>query len=199
MSYKYRSGIPNPGPPKKYKLFLIFLSLVFLAALAMYLIFLWYVSKDQNSISQPRTEFKTDSYRPLQTLETDYFSFDADKSWSFIEKESTDNLFVYRSSVKNIVRRDLRVFVNSMPDNPLLTRVLPVDEAGDRFEVGHVSEHCKEYLKDHIKSGNNNPIQATIESVDIKCQIDGTSNTVGTGKKGGSYQTILSADNHSNK
>lgn len=199
MSYKYRSGVPNPGPPKKYKFFLIFLSLAFMLALVMYLIFMWYVSKDQNGISQPRTEFKTDSYRPLQTFETDYFSFEADKSWSFIEKESTDSLFVYRSSAKDIVRRDLRVYVNSLPNNPLLTRVLPLDEAGDRFEAGQVSEHCKDYLKDRIKPGNNNPIQATIESVDIRCQVDGTSNTVGTGKKGGSYQVTLSTGGRPNK
>ncbi|HYF97283.1 MAG TPA: hypothetical protein VD947_04595 [Patescibacteria group bacterium] len=185
--------------PKRYKLFLILLSFVFMLVLAISLIFLWYVSRDQSGVSQPITEVKTDSYRPLQKFETDYFTFEADKSWSFVEKESTDSLFVYRSSVKDIVRRDLRVYVNSLPSNPLLTRVLTVEEAGDRFETGQVSEHCKEYLKNRIVPGNNNPIQAIIESVDIKCQIDGTSNTVGTGKKSGSYQTTLRANNRFNK
>ena len=81
--------------------------------------------------------------------------------------------------------------MNSLPQDPLVTHVLPVKANTDRFDVGEVSEHCSNYLRGLIRPGDNNPIEGVVKSVRIKCQVDGTSNTVGTGLVNGSYQVPL--------
>jgi hypothetical protein len=194
MSYKYRSDRPKHAVLKKYRRDVFLLALVFLLTIGSLSFFIYYVSK-QNNLYQPQTDVISKSFNPLKTFETPYFSFEADKSWDFVKKESTDNTFVYRSSKKNIVMRDMMVYVNVLPRNLLLTHVLPVEEAGNRFNPGDISEHCRDYLKDRIQPGNNNPIEAVVGSVRIRCQIDGTSYTAGTGKKNGSYIASLVGGN----
>ncbi|HEX5796824.1 MAG TPA: hypothetical protein VFX86_00355, partial [Candidatus Saccharimonadales bacterium] len=190
MPYKYRFTLPKHVALRKYRHLLLLLSALLFLILGCYLVFIWYISQE-NRIDKPQTDFKASSFNPLKTFDTPYFTLDTDKSWKFMEKESTDNKFVYRSFGKNIVKSDLIVYVDSLPKDLLLTRVLPVEPDDDRFIVGEVSGHCKTYLSDRIAPGNNNPIEGIVESVRIKCQVDGTSNTVGTGLKNGSYQTIL--------
>lgn len=188
MSYKYRLTLPKHLEVRRRKRvvrLLIFLILILLAGAA---IFIWYVSRKPN-INQPSSGIKSASFQPLQTFDTPSFTFEADKSWSFVENESTSNIFVYRSSKNNIVSRDLYVYVNTLPKDPLVTRVLPVEPQGNGFSPRDVSQHCKDYLKDRIY--NNSPIEGVVESVSIRCQVDGTSNTVGTGQVNGNYQTRL--------
>lgn len=196
MSYRYRFTLPKHIILRKYKSIIAVLALLLFIVIAIYLAFVWYIS-NENSQYQPQTEIRSASYTPLQKFQTQHFSFEADNSWSFIEKESSANIFVYRSEKNNIVSRDFTVYVNTLPQNLLVTRVLPLEPDGNKFSVSEVSEHCKEYLKDRISPGNNNPIVARIESVQIKCQVDGTSTTVGTGQVNGNYQVELKAGNGS--
>lgn len=197
MPYKYRFYIPKSAAIKRHKRLISFLIFLLLIILVAYGIFIWYVSRGYNE-PQPQSGLVSKDFNPLQTFETDYFSFNADKSWSFIEKESSKDVFVYRSSKNNIVSRDLTVYVNTLPQNLLLTRVLPVEQDGAQFIVGDVSSHCRDYLKDRIIPSNNNPIEGVVEAVSIKCQIDGTSTTVGTGKKNAGYQTELTSESGKN-
>ena len=190
MPYRYRLTLPKHLALRKHKWLVRFWVFVLMTLLIIGAIFIWYITREPNT-STPQSEIKSVSYQPLQTFETPYFTFEADRSWSFIQQESSQNVFVYRSSKNNIVSRDLFVYVNTLPQNLLLTHVLPVEPSGNSFSRGEVSEHCKDYLKDRIQPGNNNPIEATIESVNIRCQIDGTSNTVGTGQVNGGYRTKL--------
>ncbi|HET7673573.1 MAG TPA: hypothetical protein VFK11_03625 [Candidatus Saccharimonadales bacterium] len=183
---------------RKYKRVILFWSVMLMVVLAGYLAFIYYASMDDNPY-KPQTDIKSENFNPLRTFKTPYFSFDADKSWKFVKKESTDNKFVYRSSKKNIVNSDLTVYVNSLPSDLLLTHVLPVKTRYDRFDVGDISGHCKDYLKDRIQPGNNNPMQGVVEGVSITCQVDGTSDTAGTGLVGGSYQTPLRGSRGTNQ
>lgn len=191
MSDDYRPNFSKNSVKKKHRRVIVFLSLILVMAIAAIIIFIWMASRPDNSY-QPEGDLKSDSFYPLKTFETPYFSFEADKTWDFIKGESSNNSFVYRSSKNGIVMRDMTVYVDSLPSNPLLTYVLPVEPVGDRFSVGEVSDHCKDYLRGKIKQGDNNPVDAVITGVRIKCQVDGTSATVGTGLKNGSYQTTLS-------
>lgn len=191
MPYNYRFA-PSKDPAKrKHRLMISFLVFLLLVVACGIIIFIWYVTR-AGSDDQPQSDIRSNSFNPLKTFDTPYFSFETDKSWSFISKESSNDTFVYRSSRNNVVMRDMTVFVNTLPPNLLLTYVLPVEADGNRFIPGNVSDHCKEYLKDRIKPGDNNPIDADVASVRIKCQVDGTSATVGTGLKNGSYQVSLS-------
>ena len=190
MPYKYRFDFPKHIVLRRHKRRVRLLFLLLILFISGILIFIWYITRESKA-SQPQTDLKSASYDPLQTFETPYFSFEVDRSWSFVQQESSSNVFVYRSSKNNIVSRDFTVYVNTLPRNLLLTHVLPLEPDGNRFVMQGVSEHCKDYIKDKIQPGNNNPIEAIIESVNIKCQIDGTSNTAGSGQVNGSYKTKL--------
>jgi hypothetical protein len=190
MSYNYRLPLSKDPAKKKHKKAIAFLSLMLVVIICAVAVFAWYISQAGNT-DQPQSDIRSDNFNPLKTFETPDFTFQTDKSWSYIKDESSANKFVYRSSKKNVVMRDMTVYVNSLPPNLLLTYVLPVEPAGDKFAPGDISNHCKSYLKNKIKLGDNNPVEATIESVRIKCQVDGTSATVGTGLVNGSYQTEL--------
>lgn len=190
MPYKYRLTTSKYTILRRHRRLIWLLSFLLVLFMSSCLLFIWYISQADNS-GQPQTDIRSKSFNPLKTFETPYFTFKTDKSWSFMNKESTQNVFVYRSSQKNIVRRDLTVYVNSLPDNLLLTRVLPVEAEDDHLVIGEISSHCRDYLRGRIQPANNSPIEGSVESVRIKCQIDGTSNTVGTGKKNGSYQISL--------
>lgn len=190
MSDDYRPNFSKNSVKKKHKRIIAALVLLLFLAVLAIAIFIWIVSRQGNEY-QPQSDLKSDSFYPLKTFDTTYFSFEADKTWQFIKDESSANSFVYRSSKNGIVMRDMTVYMDSLPSNLLLTYVLPVESAGDRFSVGEVSGHCKDYLKGKIKPGDNNPVDAVITGVKIKCQVDGTSATVGTGLKNGSYQTTL--------
>lgn len=188
MPYSYRTNLSKYRILRKHKRAILVLSVLLLIVLVIYGIFIWYIHQGDRNY-QPQTDLKSKNFNPLETFKTAYFTFDTDKSWKFIPSESTNNKFVYRSFEKNITLRDLTVYIDSLPPNPLLTYVLPVEENNDRFLIGNISDHCKNYLK--TKPGDNNPVEDIIDSVKINCQVDGTSYTAGTGVKGGSYQATL--------
>lgn len=199
MPYNYKFTLPKYVVLRKYKRMIFILSLVLLLVVLSYLLFIWYAS-NENNMDQPQTDFKSKDFNPLRTFDTRYFSFDADKSWHFVAKESTATKFVYRSSSKNIVSSDLVIYVNSLPQDLLVTHVLPVRVNTDRFNVGDVSDHCRNYLQNIIRPGDNNPVEGVVEGVRIKCQVDGTSNTVVIGQVKGSYQVPLTgSDGRTNR
>jgi hypothetical protein len=190
MPYNYKFTLPKYVVLRKYKRMIFVLILLLLFVVLSYLLFIWYAS-NENKTYHPQTDFKTKDFNPLRNFKTHYFSFETDKSWHFVPEESTDNKFVYRSTSRNIVKSDLAVYVNSLPRDLLVTRILPTKANTDRFKVGDISSHCRDYLHGLIRPGDNNPVNAIVKGVRIKCQVDGTSNTVGTGLINGSYQVPL--------
>lgn len=130
-------------------------------------------------------------YQPLKTFKTKYYSFEAEKEWNFVPKESSQSVFVYRQSHKNIVMSDLKIYVNSLPGDLLLTNILPVKPAGDQFNTDQISPHCKEALPKNYLLTNRNPKNVVFKGVSFKCWSDGTLPVVGTGLYGGSYQSEL--------
>lgn len=193
MPYSYRFTLPKYRVLRRHKRAILFMCVLLFLVLACYGAFAWYVSQGDD-IDHPQTDIKSKNFNPLNTFKTPYFYFEADKTWQFVKNESSPNIFVYRSSKKEIVMRDLTVYVDTLPKDRLLTRILPVEGGGDHFVAGEVSGHCKDYLKGTIKPTNNNPVPASIESVSFTCQVDSTSNTVGIGQKGGSYGAVLTGE-----
>lgn len=192
MAYKYRFSLPKSTSVKKHKLTIFLLVTLLLCIGLACLILIWIISNETKSVEQPKTNVNSVSYQPQQTFQNQYFSFEADKSWSFMPSESSSNVFVYRSSKNNLVARDLKVYINTLPSNLMLTRILPVEANGDRLKIGEISDHCRQYLA--RPPTDNNPVNVNVLSVTFRCQVDGTSNVAGSGQVNGSYQTELQSD-----
>ncbi len=144
-----------------------------------------------NSAPQTSTQNKTVNYQPYKTFNSPYFSFQTDQNWEAVPAESNSNTFVYRSIKNKLVERDLTVYVNSLPINSMLTYILPVQLQSDRFLTDDVSDHCRSSVPASYLASSRNPTTTTIKKVSFKCQVDGTSTTIGTGVEGGSYQADL--------
>lgn len=197
MKYDYRLAASKSSVNKKHRRTVKILSLLLLMIICGVLVFIWYVTRPDDSY-KPQGDLRADNFNPFKTFKTPDFTFQTDKSWDYVKDDSGPGKFVYRSSKGNIVMRDMTVYVDSLPKNLLLTYVLPVEANGNSLLPGNVSDHCKTYIKG-LKPGENNPVEATVESVRIRCQVDGTSATVGTGQKNGSYQIDLAGKSGENK
>lgn len=189
MAYNHRLPYKKDPGRKKHRRSIAVLSFMLFIVISGIIFFVWYISQ-AGSQDQPQSDARSNNFNPLKTFESQYFTFQTDKTWKYIKDESAPGKFVYRSSKDNIVMRDMTVYVNTLPSNLLLTYVLPVTSSGESFVPGNTSDHCKTYIKD-LRPGHNNPVEVTVESVRIRCQVDGTSATVGTGMMDGSYQTML--------
>ena len=148
-----------------------------------------------NSPSQATTQPKTTEYQPFKTFTSPYFTFQTDKNWQAMPAEYTANIYVYRAFRNNLVERDLTVYVNTLPVNLMLTYILPVQVTGNKLSASDISQHCRNYLPASYLASSRNPTSVTVETVNFTCQTDGTSVTIGTGTKGGSYQTTMTRKN----
>ncbi|HSX24061.1 MAG TPA: hypothetical protein VLE74_03110 [Candidatus Saccharimonadales bacterium] len=169
---------------------LILLLLALIAAVLLAANTIWR-HPGQNSPSQSSSKAQTTNYQPYTTFNTPYFTFQADKSWQAVPAESTPNTFVYRGFRNKLVERDLTVYINTLPLNLMLTYVLPAQVIGGQLASGDISRHCSTYLPPDYVAHSRNPAPATVDSVSFTCQTDGTSVTIGTGMRGGSYQITM--------
>ncbi len=174
----------------------ILLLILLLVATAVFISLFWQHG-DQNSPSVIGKQNKPVNYQPYKTFTTPYFQLQTDQNWQAVPAESTAHAYVYRAFKGRLVERDLTVYVNELPPRLMLTYILPVRVDGNQFTAGSVSDHCRTAAPAAYLAKSRNPIEVTIDSVHFICQTDGTSTTIGTGLKGGSYQTALSRPNGS--
>jgi len=169
----------------------IFIALLLVIVVAGAVFFLW---SRRGSSSPPDTSAHTTTinYQPFTTFTTDYFTFQADKDWQAVPAETTPTSFVYRELKKNLVERDLTIYVNQLPPRLMLTYILPVDVTGNEMKTGDVSQHCRTSLPADYLKNSRNPKETTMGGVNFLCWADSASVTIGTGQRGGSYQVSLS-------
>ncbi len=99
-----------------------------------------------------------------------YFQFQAPKNWIEVANESKAPNFVYREMSGQLIRRELRIFVNSDISLPKASRVLPIAPNGDRLTVGSVSEHCS--TDKRFTAGPDNPVVMAWQGVMMTCDPD---------------------------
>ncbi len=94
--------------------------------------------------SDSTIETKSAFLPTTQVFRTSTFQFQAANSWKSIPSESTDSKFIYRSLEKQLVLRELDIYVNT----PQLlaekvTYVIPVDIVNGLITPKEVSKPCK--------------------------------------------------------
>jgi hypothetical protein len=170
-------------------LLVIIIVVVFLA--------LWFLRQQNDDSGQATSRGETTFNNPFKTFKTDYFKFKTDKSWKYVPEESTPSSFVYRSSKNKLVLRDLTVYINTIPSNILLTRVLAADAGKTGFKSIEISPHCKDVLPSGYLDSSRNPVDVTMDGVTFACQVDSSQTTIGTGTRGGGLGASLSRKNGS--
>lgn len=166
------------------KLFLILLAILLVVGIIILIDSL--KTKDENQ--QGKIESHTVS-EDFAEFTTPFFYFKTAKSWRTVEKESTDNKFVYRSFRGTLLEQELVVYVNNPGADLIATHVLPVEiESKQSIISTNVSDHCNT-VSAVKKAGASTPI--TIAGVAMQCVLDGTEYKVAAGVKGGTTDIVL--------
>jgi hypothetical protein len=106
---------------------------------------------------------------PFEFHRTQYFQFQAHKSWAYIVNESTANKFVFRSVRNTLVEHELTVFVGGNQEMPAVGHIIPVQLEDDRtLEPSDVLEHCSAA----VINGNRQPHNVVMEGITFYCNPD---------------------------
>jgi hypothetical protein len=120
----------------------------------------------------------------IRVFRTPYFQFQTGNSWAEDAKETTENVFVYRSYKGPLIEHDLYIYINPPVEQFDATRIQPVSPKEDgTFEVVEgISDHCDNILPE----GNKDREQVvTFKEVKFMCDADDTIYDVLVGKAGG--------------
>lgn len=130
----------------------------------------------------------------INLFRSEYFQFQADKSWQEVQQESKKNHFVYRSFKGPLVEHDMIIDIN--PENPDIlantrtTHIMPitVDATGQVEIANGVGEHCGTKLP---KNGPRSPTRLTEKQVSFNCAVDAVLYQVQIGVVGGTTDMAL--------
>ena len=123
------------------------------------------------------------------------FRLTADSTWRKIEsREQTD--YHYQSFSDNLVRRDLRIYVNFVPSEFAVTYVLPIEVEANRLIPLTISPHCKSLVPD-----KKSPRDQTTEWAGVRflCDPDSTAYVVATSHNQSGYSTVVKNGENANR
>jgi hypothetical protein len=112
----------------------------------------------------------------INIFRTQYFQFQADKSWREVADQTNPNRFVYRSYNQQLVQHEFVVEVDIIKpiplDNENTTRVQPVTIENNRLvPTGTVSDHCNTL----VEKGSIEQVRVSYKEAEFPCNPDGKS------------------------
>ncbi len=112
-----------------------------------------------------------------------FFQFQASKSWTQDINASTADKFIYRSYNGPLIEHEMTIYINNIPDDLVVTRVLPVmlTDASQGLVLGPVSDYCGKKLLDKKRLIQ----QTTVDGVKLNCNVDDNNYTILVGEVGG--------------
>jgi hypothetical protein len=128
----------------------------------------------QSATAEVITDSKAHTYEAYPTegntkhFDEKLFEFDAPDDWKFIGLDnSTYAYYKYQSTKKNFEARNLDIYVDKIPADMALNRVVAVKAQGARLSHGDASENCTSFA-------TPDPSQAgTAAALKIKARWDG--------------------------
>lgn len=179
---KYKHSIDNAKKYRRWKFFIILIALIiFLSAcLILAAVIDSIINKNLNHFTT--SSAKTTNYQAKEGVyESQYFTFQADKSWKDVPTESTADKFVYRSYNKEIILSELTIFINHDP-KVQANRLLPVSyKPNGLLQPGTISPHCIEAMPNKKPQAKKTII---FHQVKFECSSDSTQYEVLVGVAG---------------
>jgi uncharacterized protein YpmB len=178
---------------RRWRRAIVILTLLLLAIVAAVLYYLWNDMRDALLPSKPTTQTTTTISTPVEVFQNEYFQFQTDKNWRFIEKESTLNSFIYRRFNKNLIEHEFSIYINTPKPDQKAAYVLPVTATNDYLlEADEVSTHCKQSLP---KTATKDPLTLTHGGVQFYCTPELMLYYVIVGLKSGQAPMVLKRPN----
>lgn len=175
------------------KLLAIKILIITLLVILIILIVLWFLFFKNSG--QSITTFdringqKTSVLPPTKDFTVDEFSITLPEAWQFIGKQNpyyNEVYYMFQSKEVNKDNRWLRVYVNVIPEQYAVNRLLPISTVENKFVAGEMSTDCKNFKgAPNFQNNDNGPqIWATTwQDIPFICDLSGSSNQVGTASK----------------
>jgi hypothetical protein len=147
----------------------------------------WIQAADRSQITS--IESSSVQTSSSQIFRSEYFQFQAPNGWVEVSNETKPPTYVYRQLDGNLVKRELRIYVNSPPEQIASSRVLPVSVEDEQLVPGTVSDHCKN--SSAFSGGNRNPIEIDWQGIMIYCEPDSIEYNLVVGNRGSKHGMLL--------
>lgn len=122
-----------------------------------------------------------------------YFSFDLPRGWKEVDRKNTTNerSITWQSKVKKEDNRWLKLYVDVIPVDLAVNRLLPIDVAGNTITYRQLSDNCKNFTT--AKSNTTEPQASKWQGVSFICDLPNhVQNKIGTGTAGATNATTIS-------
>lgn len=109
--------------------------------------------------------------------------------WKLQERRNDENINFYAwvSTRQGGADRKLTLYIDRLPQNHKLVRLLPLTSSNDRFILGNVSDDCANFV--NVKG--TEPVEAKWENVAFMCDPIINNQTIGTGTEQGGIAANL--------
>lgn len=131
-----------------------------------------------------------------QDFTTSEFTITLPEGWELIGKDKpyyNEEYYLFKSKVANKEGRYLKVYMNLIPENIAVNRILPIVAQNNRISVGDMSGDCKNF-KDASGVSSDQKWLTQWQDVPFYCALAGPTNQVGTGTKQIGYPTVVNGD-----
>ncbi len=166
----------------------IVLSFAFIVMLILLVVFASRFIKADTSIQQSEavTRTVTPSASAYKSFDTPVFKFDLPAEWKQAESvPSQYDIYRFTSGGKTPGTRSVDVYVDTIPTNFPVNRVIALEPSGDKVVMnGEISENCADFTKGPSSPGSTGTL-AKWQSIDFLCDLANSArNVVGTSSKG---------------
>ena len=187
----------NQQPQRKKTIlkYLVF-SCIFLA-IAGLIVWIVFLKNDSNSVSFVPSNEKPAVVKPeMRDFENEYFKITLPATWVDLGRKNPFAYEVYyefQNTQKDYENRWLRVYVDTIPANQAVTKILPVEVVDNRLVPGQVSDSCRNFSGAPASSGQANSQNwlATWQGVEFYCDMNPAENFIGTASQEEGYGVTL--------
>jgi hypothetical protein len=128
------------------------------------------------------------------------FTLELPGDWEEIERENSDEekSITWQSAKSNKIERYLKVYIDTIPRDRAINRLLPVESDGNTIKQGELSYNCIT-LVDEADANRELPVAVTAiwQGVEFVCNLpDVLSNEIGTGSTDGINTVRVSGRNN---
>ncbi len=192
MSTHYRYD-HQPVKASRRRLLVIFTGGVIIVGLIACLLFIDIRrNKSQPASSQSTIQQIAGESSQFTTIEHPFFSFQLPSDWKETGRKNvpTENSISWQSTKKNEENRYLTLYIDNIPANKPINRLLPVASEGSTLVVGDVSDKCETFTVGGTQNAQEaqklKPTPAKLREVNFICNLPGiVDNEVGSGSPEG--------------
>lgn len=178
----------NSNQSNKLLAFKISVITIFIIAISVVIVWFVFFKNSQESITSfDRLDAQTKTQLPLtKDFTVEEFKVTLPQTWQLIGKQNpyyNEVYYLFQSTEKNQENRWLRIYVNVIPENFAVNRLLPVIPSANKLLAGEMSTDCNSFKGAPNSQNSLNRAQnwaTTWQDINFNCDLSGVSNQVGT-------------------